>query len=633
MRNVPILCGFLDFQKGKYGAFRTFDNGRTDGYHGGILIKMPDAGPAEAMIDFTEKGSFQMKKKNKTLMIVLVIIMAALACLVGVLIYASKNVNISVNGIDTAGLSSQELVEKVAAEEEAKEIELKEGDQTELSGSVTAFGYTVNRDTLASKISSAVSEQKENPLALVKSLGSSLAVTVEPDWVFDSATFTEFVRSESFSTERRSTTQAGVVYDEASASYVASEYDAGNEIDDSKLQSVVKDAADKALGGSVSADDSASSSVSGSSDSSVNASGSSASSAVSYDSGSAASFELTSAVVSGSETESATGSSSDESVTSASSGSDDSASSSVYSAASAPSDVQVEQSGNTISITLPSSVYVVAEEETSTASAEELQSEAEMMNKYAGAKINYTFGDETVTLGFDTIRQWITYSNGQLTYDDEAMKQYISDLADKYNTRYRTRTFTTSYGTQITFDASDNEYGYKIDEDAELTQMKADIESGQEVTREPCYVSQNSYGNPLYLKRNGTDDLAGTYVEVDLTNQHLWFYKDGQLIVESDVVSGLPTSERETKTGVFPLAYKKSPATLSSDVNGYSVDVNYWMPFYEGQGLHDATWRSSFGGSIYQSDGSHGCVNLPEDVAATIYNNIEAGCAIVIYKS
>jgi hypothetical protein len=573
------------------------------------------------LIDFYDRGSNEMTKKKKVLLIILVIVIAALACAVGLIVYASSHASVTVNGVAAAGLSDEELAEKIAAEEEKREVSLLENGQAELTGTLADYGYTVDRDTLASKISAAVKQQKENPLELLKSLGGSLAVTVDPDWTVDEDTFADFVKSESFSTARRSTRQAGVVYDEASAAYVASGYDAGNEIDDTKLQSVVKEAIDQQLGSSV--EEKTGSVTSGSaegSDAVVSASGDETSGSsdetsgtTDETSGSSEATSDTAAVTSGS--------------AAVSSGSDEGG------AATAPSEVQVEDKNGAIEITIPSSVYIVAAEEDSSLTEEELQNEAEMMNKYAGAKINYTFGSETVTLDFDTISQWISYSDGQLTFDDAAMKQYISEMADKYNTRSRTRTFTTTAGTQITFDGSDNEYGYRIDQDAELTQMKADIESGQEVTREPCYVSKNSYGNPLYLKRNGTDDLAGTYVEVDLTKQHLWFYKDGQLIVESDIVSGLPTSERETKTGVFPLAYKKSPANLSSDVNGYSVDVSYWMPFFEGQGLHDATWRSSFGGSIYKTDGSHGCVNLPKDVAATIYNNIDAGTAIVIYKS
>jgi hypothetical protein len=569
-----------------------------------------------------------MTGKKKTFLIVLVIIAAALACAVGLVVYASSHARFTVNGIDTAGLSDSELAEKIAAEEEKREISLLEGNTTELTGTMSDYGYTVDRETLAAKISAAVKQQKENPLQLVKSLGSSLEVAVEPDWTFDETVFDQFVKSESFSTARRSTRQAGVVYDEASASYVASGYDAGNEIDDAKLQSVVKDAVDQALGGSVQAKTGSGSTTAaeeGVSSGSTAAAGENVSSGLT-----AAAGEN---VSSGSTTAAEEGVSSGSTVSAGESVSSGSAAAAEEGASTAPEEVQVADKNGTIAITIPSSVYIVTAEKESSASEEDLKNQAEMMNKYAGAKINYTFGSETVTLDFNTISQWISYSGGQLTFDDAAMKQYIEKMAEKYNTRSRQRTFTTTAGAQITFDGSDNEYGYRIDQDAELTQMKADIESGQEVTREPCYVSKNSYGNPLYLKRNGTDDLAGTYVEVDLTKQHLWFYKDGKLIVESDIVSGLPTSERETKTGVFPLAYKKSPANLSSDVNGYSVDVSYWMPFFEGQGLHDATWRSSFGGSIYKSDGSHGCVNLPKDVAAAIYNNIDAGTAIVIYKS
>ena len=66
--------------------------------------------------------------------------------------------------------------------------------------------------------------------------------------------------------------------------------------------------------------------------------------------------------------------------------------------------------------------------------------------------------------------------------------------------------------------------------------------------------------------------------------------------------------------------------------DGYRTEVTYWMPFYEGQGLHDASWRSAFGGNIYLTNGSHGCVNMPPYAAEAVYNNIEAGVAIIIYQ-
>ena len=295
--------------------------------------------------------------------------------------------------------------------------------------------------------------------------------------------------------------------------------------------------------------------------------------------------------------------------------------------------------GDVISYEIPSDVYT---SQTVSADTTELQKECDEKNKtlqlqaYKNVSVTYTFGDQTEVLDGDTIIGWITLADdGTVTVDDSKIADYVSGLASKYNTRYLDRQFTTSTGQTITISGASNEYGYTIDQDAECRQLKQDILSKQAVTREPCYVSKNSYGNPLYYKRSGTDDLAGTYVEVDITKQHLWFYKDGQLVVDSDVVTGDVATSQNTECGVFPLAYKESPSTLKGqhvDGSDYSVQVQYWMPFFEGQGLHDASWRSSFGGTIYQNDGSNGCVNCPPAVAKTIYENIDAGTAIVIYQ-
>ena len=122
-----------------------------------------------------------------------------------------------------------------------------------------------------------------------------------------------------------------------------------------------------------------------------------------------------------------------------------------------------------------------------------------------------------------------------------------------------------------------------------------------------------------------------SYVEVSIGAQHLWFYKDYQLLYETDVVTGCIAKNTPTQTGIFPIAYKESPATLipSNETNG--TPVKYWMPFYDGQGLHDANWRSAFGGNIYQTSGSHGCVNMPYPAAEFIFNNADTGTPVVLY--
>lgn len=282
----------------------------------------------------------------------------------------------------------------------------------------------------------------------------------------------------------------------------------------------------------------------------------------------------------------------------------------------------------TYSMKLPDEVYETKDVDTENAN---LKKEVDTLNTYAAAKITYQFGSQTETLDIGTFHDWLTYSDGNVSLDDDKIKTYVQQLAGKYNTRYKDRGFKTTGGSTITIPASNNEYGYHINQTSEAAQIKQDLASGKEVTREPIYDSRNSYGNPVYYGRNGVDDLNGTYVEVSISQQHLWFYKNGQLVVESDVVTGNVSTGHSTITGAFPIAFKVSPYTMSSAENGYVVNVQYWMPFYDGQGLHDASWRSSFGGNIYQTDGSHGCVNLPPDVAATIYNNCEAGMAVILY--
>jgi hypothetical protein len=216
---------------------------------------------------------------------------------------------------------------------------------------------------------------------------------------------------------------------------------------------------------------------------------------------------------------------------------------------------------------------------------------------------------------------------------DEKIEAFVSELSDKYDTRYLDRTFHTTFGEDVEIAAKYNDYGYTILAEDEAEQLREDIESKKPVEREPLYYEKNSWGNPNYLRRSGTDDMAGTYIEVDLTAQHMWYYRDYELYLESDVVSGDVTKDRGTQTGCFPLAYKESPSVLTGGQGDgeYETKVQYWMPFYEGQGLHDADWRYYFGGSIYRGNGSHGCVNLPVWAAAELYNAVETGTAIVIY--
>ncbi len=284
-----------------------------------------------------------------------------------------------------------------------------------------------------------------------------------------------------------------------------------------------------------------------------------------------------------------------------------------------------------LTIDFPEDIYIRPE---ITSGDVTMNTTVNVYNNFCKAKLTHVYGDEKVTIDWNTIKDWLSIVDGEGVLDDYKMAEYINNMAAKYNTRHYDRHFHTSYGTEVVIPSSENDYGYTINEDEEFRQMVADIRSNTEVEREPIYYSTNDYGNPVYYHRNGTDDLAGTYVEVCLSNQHLWFYKDYNLIMDTDIVSGNVAKKAETKTGTFPLAYKESPSVLvgADAADGYRTEVTYWMPFYEGQGLHDASWRYAFGGNIYLTNGSHGCVNMPPYAAQAVYENIDAGVAIIIYQ-
>ncbi len=119
-----------------------------------------------------------------------------------------------------------------------------------------------------------------------------------------------------------------------------------------------------------------------------------------------------------------------------------------------------------------------------------------------------------------------------------------------------------------------------------------------------------------------------TYVEVCISQQRMWFFKNGKLIVDTPVVTGTKYVN-DTPKGYFSMYQRATDTVLTGP--GYASPVDYWMAFCGGCGIHDASWRSSFGGSIYTYNGSHGCVNTPYNAVRTIYNNTTYGTPVIVY--
>lgn len=132
-----------------------------------------------------------------------------------------------------------------------------------------------------------------------------------------------------------------------------------------------------------------------------------------------------------------------------------------------------------------------------------------------------------------------------------------------------------------------------------------------------------------YISKWKTTDLYNTFVVVDISAQKLTLYRNNDILLETNIVSG-KKDVYDTPTGMYSIKKKETDTFLSGE--DYYVHIDYWMPFNGGIGLHDADWRSSFGGSIYEKNGSHGCINIPEEYTDDIYDNIEQGTRVIVQK-
>lgn len=267
-----------------------------------------------------------------------------------------------------------------------------------------------------------------------------------------------------------------------------------------------------------------------------------------------------------------------------------------------------------------------------TEDSKEVQEACDAMNKYVNASITYPM-NEPVVVDKALISQWLQVDGEmKVSLNTEAMKQWFTAFGDKYDTQGTTRTFTTPAGKSAT--VTGGTYGWSIDEDTELVNLQNSILNGEVVTREPAY-----YAGGTAAAHSG-QDWGNTYAEVDMSAQHMWYVQNGQVVLETDVVTGEPIPSKITPEGVYSLMWKQPNSVLVGDINpdtgepAYRTKVKYWMQVTSsGVGFHDAIWQTAFGGTLYQipGTGSHGCINMPLDQAGELFNMIEPGTPVIFH--
>lgn len=250
------------------------------------------------------------------------------------------------------------------------------------------------------------------------------------------------------------------------------------------------------------------------------------------------------------------------------------------------------------------------------------------LSEYQNCGIVYEFGDEKVPIDAGVVCDFLSLDEqgeplldeeGCLCTDEDKVYAFVDALADEYDTVGSVRQFQATRGEIVTVEGGI--YGNKIDRKAEKEYLlTAFLEKKREV-HVPFYTQ--------LAKKQGKDDIGDTYIEVDMTDQMLYYYVEGKLEIETPVVTGNMALRRSTPEGTNYVYNKQKNRILRGE--GYASPVDFWIPVKGAIGIHDSSWRSKYGGEIYKTNGSHGCINTPYEAVSKLYDMVEIGTPCVMF--
>ena len=262
------------------------------------------------------------------------------------------------------------------------------------------------------------------------------------------------------------------------------------------------------------------------------------------------------------------------------------------------------------------------------------------IDSYQSTGLYYDMGEDKICLDEALMASFLLKEEGMLLteeenliVDEDAVDAFVEELASKYDTLGKEREFLTTEGDTVK--VSGGIYGFKMNQKAEKAFLKdylTQVINGQVLSEEIRMEEGEFYHQPSYEQAGlvqGTNDIGNTYIEVDMSNQMLYYYQNGELQLETAIVTGNMRRRMDTPAGVNYVYAKQKNRTLRGP--GYASFVKYWMPVKGSIGIHDASWRDEFGGDIYLTGGSHGCINLPTDKAGELYDMAEIGTPVVMY--
>lgn len=259
----------------------------------------------------------------------------------------------------------------------------------------------------------------------------------------------------------------------------------------------------------------------------------------------------------------------------------------------------------------------------------ELKALEEDAKKIEAMNIKFNFNGFDLKLKGEDLVNMIYQEGEKFQIDYDKLMEFMAGIADETDTYGKDRKFNATGIGEIV--VNPGVYGFVLDQAATGDEVLKLFNQRKSGDVEPVYERY------AYNREEDGSDLGNTYIEVDISRQYMWFYKNGELIVESPLVTGINQGGWQTNVGVGSILSKNTNTTLEGVGfvgDRYKTPVRFWMPIgWDGEGFHDADWRYSFGGDIYQYDGSHGCLNLPPSVAEIVFNNVEVHTPVVVYES
>jgi lipoprotein-anchoring transpeptidase ErfK/SrfK len=118
-------------------------------------------------------------------------------------------------------------------------------------------------------------------------------------------------------------------------------------------------------------------------------------------------------------------------------------------------------------------------------------------------------------------------------------------------------------------------------------------------------------------------------IVVSISQQMLWAYKGDQVVLNSYVSTG--RSGFDTPLGSFAVLSKLPSQTMEGVIGGeyYNVPDVPWVLYFtnSGHALHGTYWHNNFGTPM-----SHGCINLPMDIAAWLYDWAPLGTPVLVVQ-